>query len=170
MCDNRHSNVTLTCAFCHTRAFSLKRSQPVCQVVFFYKPWQQKTDHRASSCHTSILPRASEDRLQHALTFPGATSKQIFCSFPVFLLFCLAVGVNQWEASTWRCDCVYIQRCTCSNDFFYSFLFYDTVPSVQCLHFPCATESLFAYFCGTLSVWWCLRWSVRRFFVFWKCL
>lgn len=74
---------------------------------YFYKPWQQTMDRWASSCHTPILPRASKDRLQQALTFPWASSNQIFCSFPLFPLFLLAVGVNQREVTVWRRLCVY---------------------------------------------------------------
>lgn len=74
-----------TCRLCRRWALFVSRSCPPRQVSGIYKPRQWKTDHRASSCHTSIPPKASEDSLQHALLFPGPLPT----TFPAARWFCL---------------------------------------------------------------------------------
>lgn len=84
-----------TCMLCCTWVvLSVSRRCPPCQISGIYKSRQWKTDHRASSCHTSILPRASKDSLQHALLIPLLLQTKFSAAFHWFFPLC-AAGVHQ---------------------------------------------------------------------------
>ena len=102
--------VTCKCVRCRTWALSVSRSCRSCQISGIYKSWQWKTDHQASSCHTSILPRASKDSLQHALLIPMLLQTKLSVSFHWF--YCCILGAA-WQQETWlrwyQQICMYLQ-------------------------------------------------------------
>lgn len=97
--------------FCRSQALSASMSCPPCQTSGIYKSRQWKTDHQASSCHTSILPRASKDSLQHALLIPMLLQTRFSAAFHWFFVACW--GRRQQEARMCRClqSCMYLQGC-----------------------------------------------------------
>lgn len=73
---------------------------PPCHVSGIYKFQQWKTDHRASRCHISILPRASKDSLQHALLIPMLLQTKLSAAFR-WLFSRVLVGVRLQESWVW---------------------------------------------------------------------
>lgn len=161
--------VPRTCVFCRTWALSVSRSCPPCQISGIYKSRQWKTDHQASSCHTSILPRASKDSHQHALLIPMLLQTKFSAACHWFILGCCG-RASVWSQWGWWClqSCVYLQR--------YNFVLFEfqlslvplwmTLSPVYSAYISCgalsATSSwfrlcLFAYFCAPLCVWRWLR-------------
>lgn len=86
---------------------------PPCHVSGIYKFQQWKTDHRASRCHISILPRASKDSLQHALLIPMLLQTKLSAAFR-WLFSCVLVGVRRQEWWVWWClwSSLNLQRCS----------------------------------------------------------
>ncbi len=129
--------VTRTCVFCRTRALSVSRSCPPCQISGIYKSRQWKTDHRASSCHTSILPRASTDSLQHVLLIPVLLPTKFSAALHWFVLaLCGRAsvgGVGVLTSAELRVS-TEVQLCSLWIPAFPRATLNDTVPRVQCLH------------------------------------
>lgn len=72
-----------------------------------YKSRQWKTDHQASSCHTSILPRVSKDSLQHALLTPMLLQTKFSAAFLWFSFFRLVCCVGGCTSRKHGCGDVY---------------------------------------------------------------
>lgn len=74
-----------TCVLCPTRSPSVCIREPSSprQIPGIHTSWQWKTDNQASSCHTSIPPRAPRDSLQHAFTHSRVAAKQNIRLLPV---------------------------------------------------------------------------------------
>lgn len=127
-----------TCVLWRAWALSVSRSCPPCQNSGIYKSRQWKTDHQASSCRTSILPKASKDSLQHALLIPMLLQTKFSAAFPWFILACCGVCVSGRHGCGNDCRvdvsseiqlcCLWIRALPLAS-------LNDSVPCVRCLHF-----------------------------------